>query len=224
MIRIPFIILSTLLYKQRVKLNFSYRLSGLPYRRNSITYFLTHLLTPWIRVLLEKLTGLQLVKQFGISQYFMEPEGWLSHSLVPETCLYPEPARSNPYPPHPTSLRSILVLFSHLRLDPPSDLVPYVPPPKPCICLYSPHTCYMPSPSHYSRFNHTHNSGWGVQIMGKSIPPAVMAVGLGSWVKYIHFCHTLTGKRIFGRQSCRWTIMVNWNYRSKIYYDIVEWI
>ena len=29
-----------------------------------ITYLLTYLLTPWCRVLLEKLTGLQLVKKF----------------------------------------------------------------------------------------------------------------------------------------------------------------
>ena len=29
------------------------------------TYFVTYLLTPWSRVLLEKLTGLQLVKKFS---------------------------------------------------------------------------------------------------------------------------------------------------------------
>ena len=29
-----------------------------------LTSFLTYLLTPWCRVLLEKLTGLQLVKKF----------------------------------------------------------------------------------------------------------------------------------------------------------------
>jgi hypothetical protein len=28
-----------------------------------------------------------------------------------------------------------------------------------------PHTCYMPRPSHSSRFYHPHNSGWGVQIV-----------------------------------------------------------
>jgi hypothetical protein len=28
----------------------------------------------------------------------MEPEGSLPHSQVPATCLYPEPAQSNPYP------------------------------------------------------------------------------------------------------------------------------
>jgi hypothetical protein len=54
----------------------------------------SYLLTPWSRVILEKLTGLQLVK----SQDFMEPEGSLPHSQVPATCLYSEPVQSNPYP------------------------------------------------------------------------------------------------------------------------------
>ena len=33
-----------------------------------VTYLLTYLLTPWCRVLLEKLTGLQLVKKFPAFQ------------------------------------------------------------------------------------------------------------------------------------------------------------
>ena len=60
----------------------------------------TYLLTPWNRVLLEKLTGLQLVKKYP---HFMEPEGSLPHLQVPATCPYPEPARSSPYPHIPLS-------------------------------------------------------------------------------------------------------------------------
>ena len=60
-----------------------------------LTYLLTDLLTPWSRVLLEKLTGFQLAKN---SPHFMETKGSLSHSQVPDTCLYAEPAGSNPYP------------------------------------------------------------------------------------------------------------------------------
>jgi hypothetical protein len=41
-----------------------------------------NLLTPWSRVLIEKLTGLQLVKKFPAS-----PEGSLPHLQVPVTCL-----------------------------------------------------------------------------------------------------------------------------------------
>ena len=54
----------------------------------------------------------------------MEPEGSLPHSQVPATCPYPEPAPSSPYPPHPTSRRSILILSSHLRVGLPSGLFP----------------------------------------------------------------------------------------------------
>ena len=48
-------------------------------------------------------------------------------------------------PPNPTSLRSTLILSSHLR----PDLVsfPEVFPPNPFMYLPSPHTCYMSCPS-----------------------------------------------------------------------------
>ena len=49
----------------------------------------------------------------------MEPEGSLPHSQVPATCPYPEPDQSSPCQ-HPTSWRSILIVFSLLRLGLPS--------------------------------------------------------------------------------------------------------
>jgi len=87
-----------------------------------------YLLTPWSRVLLEKLTGFQLVKKF------QNPEGSLPHSQVPATCPYTKPARSSPYLPHPTSWRSILI-SSHLRLGLPTGLFPSSFPNK---TLYTP--------------------------------------------------------------------------------------
>ena len=80
-----------------------------------------YLLTPWSRVLLEKLTGLQLVKKFP---HFMEPEGSSPHTQAQATCPYPELAPSSPHThPHPTSQRSILILSSHLRLVLPNGLL-----------------------------------------------------------------------------------------------------
>jgi hypothetical protein len=52
------------------------------------------LFIPWSRILLEKLTGSQLVKKFPA---FMETEGSLPHSQVPANCPYHEPDQSNPY-------------------------------------------------------------------------------------------------------------------------------
>ena len=86
-----------------------------------ITYLLTHLLIPWCRVLLEKLSGLQLVKKlsaFHDTRRFITALTWvrqLSLSWVsPIQSIYP----------HPTSWRSILILSIHLRLGLPSGLLP----------------------------------------------------------------------------------------------------
>jgi hypothetical protein len=46
---------------------------------------------------------------------------------------------------------------------------PQFSPPKPCTHLSSPHTCYMPHPSHFSRFNHPNNMGCVVYtVYGRS--------------------------------------------------------
>ena len=79
------------------------------------------LLTPWYRVLLEKLTGLQLVKKFptfhGTRRFItaLTSVRHLSLSWVsPIQSMYP----------HPTSWRSVLILSTHLRLGLPSGLFP----------------------------------------------------------------------------------------------------
>jgi hypothetical protein len=65
-------------------------------------------------------------------------------------------------PPHPTSLRSILILSSHLHLGLPGGLSLMFPHQNPVHASPLPHPSYMPRPSHSSRFYHPHNSGWGV--------------------------------------------------------------
>jgi hypothetical protein len=52
----------------------------------------------------------------------METEGSLPHSQKPTACPYSEPDRSSPRP-HPTSLKSILILSSNLRMGLPSFLL-----------------------------------------------------------------------------------------------------
>ena len=78
-----------------------------------------YLHTACSRVLLEKLTGSQLVKKFP---HFVEPEGSLPHSQVPATSPYPEPDQNPVHAPRYKSWRSILILSSHLCLGLPSCL------------------------------------------------------------------------------------------------------
>ena len=78
-----------------------------------LTYLLTYLLIPRYRVLLEKLTGLQLVKKFpafhGTRRFIT------AHTSVRHLSLsWVSPIQS--IYPHPTSWRSILILSTHLHL------------------------------------------------------------------------------------------------------------
>ena len=78
-------------------------------------------LTPWCRVLLEKLTGLQLVKKF--------PAFYGTRIFITAFTSFRHPSLSWASPiqstyPQPTSCRSILILSTHLRLGLPSGLFP----------------------------------------------------------------------------------------------------
>jgi len=80
-----------------------------------------YLLTPWCRVLLEKLTGLQLVKKFpaflGTGKFITAVTSVRHLSLSwasPIQSIYP----------HPTSWTSILILSTHLCVGLPSGVLP----------------------------------------------------------------------------------------------------
>ena len=77
----------------------------------------TYLLTPWCRVLLEKLIGLQLVQKFpafyGTRRFITALTSFRHLSLS-----WASPIQST-YP-HPSSWRSILILSTHLRQGRPS--------------------------------------------------------------------------------------------------------
>jgi hypothetical protein len=107
-------------------------------------YLLTYLLTTWSRVLLEKLTGLQLVKKFpafyGTRKFLTTLTSARHLSLS-----WASPIQSSH--PHPTSWRSILTLSSHLRLGLPSGLFP---PGFTTRTLYTP----LPSPIRATRPAH----------------------------------------------------------------------
>ena len=98
----------------------------------------TYLLTPWCRVLLEKLTGVQLVKKFPAfhgTRRFITALTSVRHLSV----SWASPIQS--IYPHPTSWRSSLMLSTHLRLGLPTGLLPFGFPSK---------AIYTPSPHPYA--------------------------------------------------------------------------
>ena len=91
-----------------------------------------YLLTPWCRVLLEKLTGLQLVKKFPAfygTRRFITALTSVSHLSLSWA------SRIQSTNPHPTSWRSTLILSTHLCLGLLSGLFPSGFPTK---TLYAP--------------------------------------------------------------------------------------
>ena len=97
-----------------------------------LPFILPYLLTPWCRVLLEKLTGFQLVKKFptfhGTRRFIT------AFASVRQLSLSRASLIQSIYP-HPTSWRSIPILPTHLRLGLPSGLFPTDFPSK---TLYTP--------------------------------------------------------------------------------------
>jgi len=81
----------------------------------------TYLLTPWCRVLLEKLTGLQIVKKFPAFH------GTRKFITALTSARHPSLSWASPIQsiyPHPTFWRYIRILPTHLRLGLPSGLFP----------------------------------------------------------------------------------------------------
>ena len=97
-----------------------------------ITCLDTYLFTPWCRVFLEKLTGLQLVKKFPAFHGTLRFITALT-SVRHLSLSWDSPIQS--IHPHPTSWRSILILSTHLRLGLHSGLLPSGFPTK---ILYTP--------------------------------------------------------------------------------------
>ena len=91
------------------------------WRLSYIQVLLTYLLTPWCRVLLERLTGLQLVKKFPAfhgTRMFITALTSVRHLSL--SCASPIQSIH----PHPTSWRSVLILSTHPRLGLSSGLLP----------------------------------------------------------------------------------------------------
>ena len=121
-------------------------------------HLFTNLLTPWCRVLLEKLTGLQLIKKhpafYGTRRFITALTSVRHLSLSWASPIQPTSHLLEIHPNiiHPSTPRSpqwsLSLRFPHQDTIRPPLLT---------------HTRHMPSPSHSSRFYHPHNIGRGVQ-------------------------------------------------------------
>ena len=117
---------------------------------NDVCYIYTYLLTPWSRVLLEKLTGFAATQ--GISHILWNPKvHYRTHKRPPPVLilsqLHPVPTTPSQFPK--VHLNIILQSTSWSLQRSPSLRFPHQN-----IVHTSPflHTCHIPSPSHSSRF------------------------------------------------------------------------
>ena len=128
-----------------------------PTRGKALSYT-PYLLTPWGRVLLEKLTGFQLLKKL--------PEFYGTRRFITAFTRARHMSLSWASSIQSTSWRPILILPSHLLLGLLSGLFPSRFPTKTLYTpILSPYTRYMTRRSHSFRFYHPNNIRWAVQII-----------------------------------------------------------
>ena len=131
-------------------------------------------------------------KWFSASQeippILWDPEGSLPHLQEPATCPYSEPNQSCPCPTIPIRIHFTIFL-------------PYTPgSSKWSLSFRLPHQnpvqaspllplCYMPCPTHYSRYDHANNVWWGVQIINLLKPELNPICYLLALLRAHHFLH-----------------------------------
>jgi hypothetical protein len=111
------------------------------------------LLTPWSKVLLEKLTGSQPVKKF--------PEFYGTRMFITAFTSAHHLTLSWASP----CLPILLPEGPSMRGSPKWSLSLMFPHQNPVYTFPLPHTCCMPHPSHSSRLDRPNNTWWGVQII-----------------------------------------------------------
>ena len=125
--------------------------------------YFTYLLTPWSRVLLEKLTGFAANQE--ILRILWNPKvHYRTHKRPPPVPIL---SQLHPLPTTPFHFLKIHlnIILPSMSLSPQWYLSLRFPHQN--LVHTSPflHTCHMSSQSHSSRLYHPNNIGWGVQII-----------------------------------------------------------
>ena len=119
-----------------------------PGARSVLNPILTPLLSPRSRVLLEKLTDSQLVKNFSA---FYGTRRFITAFTIARHLSLSWARSIQSTQPHPTYWRSILIVSSHLHLGLPSCLFPQVSRPEHRIRLsFAPYALHVPPISFFS--------------------------------------------------------------------------
>ena len=123
----------------------------------------TYLLSPWSRVLLEKVTGFAANQE--IPRILWNPKvHYRTHKLPPPVPVLSQRHPVPTTPSHFLKIRLNIILPSTSWSSQWSFPLRF-PHQNLLHTSHFPHTCHMPRPSYSSRFYNPHNIGWAVQII-----------------------------------------------------------